>query len=121
MAPRTQAYQRAESEHTFHQTENHPGVRGFIIRTEDGQFTFYDGIGNKTALIDTTGGNVAWSLLEPKAALGLTQIVKRTTAGANTLTVSSPTGNIDGSASHSIPTQYMSFTYVSDGTNYWIV
>lgn len=109
------------NEHAFHQTNNYSALRGFIIRAEDGQFVLYDGIGNRTALIDTTAGAVAWSLLEPKIALGLLQVVKRLTGGANALTVTSPSGNIDGAASHSIPTQYQSFTYISDGTNYWIV
>lgn len=117
---KAQHYQGSDADHAFHQTENYPSVRGFVVRTESSQFVLYDGFGNKTAFIDTTSGNIAWTLLEPKAALGLMQIVKRMTGGANTLTVTAPTGNIDGAASHSIPTQYQSFTYTSDGTNYWI-
>lgn len=113
--------ERFDQARGFRRTDAYPSVTGIVPRTESGQLCFYDGAGNKITLIDTTAGNVSWSLLEPKNATALLQTVKRITGGANTLTVSSVTGNIDGAASKSIPTQYQSFTFISDGTNYWII
>jgi hypothetical protein len=48
-------------------------------------------------------------------------VIKRTTAGANTLTVAPGSGNIDGSATYSLPNQYDRVAVVSDGANYWII
>lgn len=106
----------------FRRTDSAPVKAGGIWKDEDGQRTFTDGQGNKIWLIDTTAGNVDVPLPDASSVTPDTVFtVKRTTAGANTLTVSAAVGNIDGSASHSIPTQYASYSYVSDGENYWII
>jgi hypothetical protein len=72
------------------------------------------------ALIDTTAGNVTVNLPDATTSVGYLFTVKRTTAGANTLTVQADSGNIDGVATALLPTQYDSLTFRSDGTDYWI-
>lgn len=94
--------------------------QGFFARTENSQFVVIDAQGNKTWFVDTTAGAVTVPLLEPKAAFGLRQTVKRLTGGGNGITVTTPTGTIDGAANHSVALQYQSYNYTSDGTNYWI-
>jgi hypothetical protein len=108
----------------FRRTDGAPVKIGGIFKTDpdDGQNTFTDGQGNKYWFVDTTDGNKEVTL--PAAAETTADIiytVKRTTAGVNTLTVKTDGGNIDGAATHSIPTQYASYSYVSDGENYWII
>ena len=106
----------------FRQTDNSPVKRGGTYKDEDGQRTFTDGQGNKYWLIDTTSANVTVTLPEASdVAPDTIFTVKRLTAGANTLTVQGASGNIDGAASHSITAQYASYSYVSDGENYWII
>ena len=113
-----------DSGNAFRRTDNARVKVGGIYKTDtdDGQLTFTDGQGRKYWFVDTTSGNVTITL--PNAAdvtPDTPYIVKRTTAGVNTLTVTTGGGNIDGAATKSMPTQYDTFTFVSDGTNYWIV
>ena len=72
-------------------------------------------------LISTTANAV--SVVLPAASLckDYQFIVKRVSGGANTLTVTATSGNIDSGASAVINTQYTSLTFRSDGTNFWIV
>ena len=108
----------------FRRTDGAPVKIGGIYKTDtdDAQNTFTDGQGNKYWFVDTTGGNVTITLPDATEVAADTRfVVKRTTAGANTLTVATGGGNIDGAATKSMPTQYDKFTFVSDGTNYWIV
>lgn len=108
----------------FRRTDSAPVKTGGIYKTDtdDGQLTFTDGQGNKYWFVDTTSASVTVTLPAATEVTADTRfIVKRTTAGANTLTVSTGGGNIDGAATKSMPTQYDKFTFVSDGTNYWIV
>ena len=72
-------------------------------------------------LVNTTSNNVAVTLPAASTTLMYQFIIKRISAGANTLTINTVSGNIDGSATKSIPTQYDSVTIRSDGTNYWLV
>jgi len=102
-------------------TDAAPAKIGGIPEIEGTQYTFTDGQGNKYWFADTTAGNVAVTLPPAADSMSFLYTVKRTTGGANTLTVSADSGNIDGSATHSIATQYHCFTYLSDGDNYWIV
>ena len=106
----------------FRRTDAASAKEGGLYGEEDGQLIFVDGQGNKYWFIDTTGGNVTVTL--PSAtdsAPSLIHMVKRLTAGANTLTVTTDGGNIDGAATQNIPAQYAAYTYVSDGQNYWII
>ena len=108
----------------FRRTDSAPVKIGGIYKTdpENSQVTFTDGQGNKYWLIDTTSASVVVPLPSASEVTPDTIFtVKRTTGGANTLTVTPDSGNIDGSATHSIPTQYACYSYISDGTNYWII
>lgn len=71
--------------------------------------------------VDTTAGNVTVTLPAASTVVGRSFIVKRKTGGTNTLTVQTVSGNIDGGATASIPTQYTSLTFKSDGTDYWVI
>lgn len=71
-------------------------------------------------LVDTTAGGVTVNLPDPSTVLGREFTVKRITAGANTLTVQGVAGNIDGAATKTMATQYMSRVFKSNGTNYFI-
>lgn len=106
----------------FRRTDNAPVKQGGIYKTDDGQSTFTDGQGNKYWFVDTSGGNVTVTLpAATEVTADIIYTVKRTTGGANTLTVTTGGGNIDGAASQTINTQYASYSYVSDGENYWII
>ena len=105
----------------FRQTDAQSAKRGGIWKFDGVQPTLTDGMGNKYWFIDTTGGNVAVTLPDATDAGAVLFTVKRKTAGANTLVVTPVAGNIDGAASHSIGTQYAAYTYLSDGSNYWII
>ncbi len=78
--------------------------------------TLTDGI----LLVDTTAGATTVVLPDPAAALDQVFGVKRTTAGANTLTIQSATGSIDG-GTFSLVGQYDFLSCKSDGANYWII
>jgi hypothetical protein len=108
----------------FRRTDSAPAKIGGLYKTDsdDGQNTFTDGQGGKYWFADTTSGNVTVTLPDATTVTADTVFtVKRISAGANSLTVTTGGGNIDGAASHSIPTQYASYSYVSDGANYWII
>lgn len=105
----------------FQQTEAQTSQRTALFETEGDHKTFTDGSGNKYIFIDTTGGNVTYQLPRAKDTVGRIWSVKRLSGGANTLTVSTDGGNIDGAATHDITIQYESYSYLSDGDNYWIV
>jgi hypothetical protein len=106
----------------YRRTDAAPALQGGIYETESGQQTFTDGSGNKTWLVDTTGGNVSIALPSAVDVSPDTLFtVKRKTGGANTVTVTPDSGTIDGSAAHSIATQFAAFSYASDGDNYHIV
>lgn len=48
-------------------------------------------------------------------------IIKRITAGVNPLVITAISGTIDDGTSATITVQYVSLTFRSDGTNWWIV
>jgi len=72
-------------------------------------------------LVDTTSNAVSVVLPAASDAIDYQFIVKRISGGANALTITATSGNIDGGASASIAIQYVSLTFRSDGTDYWIV
>lgn len=79
------------------------------------------GLSDGLVLASTTGSSVTTTLPDATIVLGREFTVKRTTAGANTLTVQATAGNIDADASFTIDVQYEAHTFKSDGSNYWIV
>ena len=106
----------------FRSTDAPSAIQGGKYKLDGGQRTFTDGQGNKIWLADTSGGAVTITLPDPtKCAPDRIYTVKRTTGGANALVVQPQSGTIDGASSHSIMVQYLSYSYVSDGANYWIV
>lgn len=108
----------------FRRTDAAPSKIGGIFKTDtdNGQLSFTDGQGNVIWFADTTSGNVTVTLPDAAETTADTIFtVKRISAGANTLTVNTGGGNIDGAASQTINTQYASYSYVSDGTNWWII
>ena len=108
----------------FRRTDGAPVKVGGLYKTDtdDNQNTFTDGQGSKYWFVDTTSGDVTITLPAADEVTADTIFtVKRTTGGSNTLTVTTGGGTIDGAASHSIPTQYASYSYISDGANYWII
>ena len=92
-----------------------------ILHTEEVTSSTLLGVLDGFTLVDTTGGNVAITLPDADAAFGYLYTVKRISGGVNALTVSATSGNIDGSPTASIVTQYVSLSFRSDGTDYWII
>ena len=105
----------------FNEGFGQPVSRGALWEFDGVQPTLTDGMGNKYWFIDTTSGNIAVTLPDAADTVGFIYTVKRTTAGANTLTVTPVAGNIDGAANKSMATQYDKFSFTSDGSNYWII
>ena len=106
----------------FRRTDAPSAKEGGIHDDDNGQHIFVDGQGGTYWFVDTTAGNVTVTLPSALESAPSTKFtVKRLSGGANTLTVTAQAGTIDGAATHSIPTQYLSYDYVSDGTNYYIV
>jgi hypothetical protein len=71
---------------------------------------------------NATGGNMTVTLPSAVTFASRTITVKRANTTANTVTVGSAAGTIDGSASYIIPGGTLnSITVVSDGTNWYIV
>jgi hypothetical protein len=75
-----------------------------------------------TLFWDCTGGNSATTLPTAAGARGRTLTFKRTDLSANTLTLNSAGGTVEGAASFIIPGgSRNSVTVRSDNTNWWIV
>ena len=71
---------------------------------------------------NATGGNMTINLPSATTNSGRKITVKRTNTTANTVTVSSAVGNIDGVASQVLPGGSLnSITVISDGTNWYII
>lgn len=102
-------------------TAGQPQKTGVIFKVESGQVVIYNGAGDKTWIVDTTAAPVPITLpaANSDAALGVVFTLKRTTGGANALTIATEGGNIDGTATYSLATQYAAVRIVSDGSNYW--
>ena len=72
-------------------------------------------------LMDASGGNRTVELPDESASSGQVVTVKKTDSSVNTVTVSAPTGTIDGAATSVIKYENQARPYESDGTNYHIV
>jgi hypothetical protein len=57
----------------------------------------------------------------PTPLAGQMITIKKICPSANTVTITPPSGTIDGAASKVLTVQYQSITVVCDGTNYFIV
>lgn len=74
---------------------------------------------SNTVVLCNRAGTVAVTLPAPTAN---SQIVVKDISGAaetNTITVTSASGNVDGSASQTITSNYGSLSFIADGTNWW--
>lgn len=97
--------------------------RGFQPYTdpENSQYALADGAGNVIYFVDTTSADVTITLPSAGPSVGTMYKVKRTTGGANNCNITAASGNIDGTATIGIATQYTCLQIVSDGENWWIV
>lgn len=80
--------------------------------------TTYTAADNELVLASASGG--AWALTLPAPSNGAMVTVKKTDATANAVTVTPPSGTIDGAANFPVVTQYQSATFVSDATNWFV-
>lgn len=65
-----------------------------------------------------TAGAGGFTVTLPASTINSQVIVKKVDAGAGTITISPTSGTIDGAATDTITTRYVSNTYVADGTNW---
>lgn len=70
-------------------------------------------------LCDSTGGNITVTVPAAAGNRGKVFMVKKLVA-ANTVTID-PADNIDGAASLAFTTQWQSYTFVSDGADWYVV
>jgi len=71
-------------------------------------------------LADATGASQTLTLPDARGQAGNSFVIKKIDATANTVTIDTSFGNIDGAATRVLTTQYQSVTIQSDGTNYWV-
>jgi hypothetical protein len=93
------------------------GGGGVTVSTKTGAYTVITSDG--VILGDTTSAGFTITL--PTAVGATKQYTIKKIVAANTLTIASTSGTIDGSASLAITAQYTALTFVSDGTNWFIV
>lgn len=68
-----------------------------------------------------TGGSDGVTVTLPSPATGKIVVVKKVDSGAGAVTISAGASTVDGAASKVLYYQYESLTFVSDGTNWFIV
>lgn len=91
-----------------------------IERTVDAAFTNGDTIASDINLVAGGAGGITVNL--PSPASGKMVIVKKTDSAAGVVTISrNSTESIDGASSVVLYAQYESMTFVSDGTNWFVV
>jgi hypothetical protein len=71
-------------------------------------------------LADATGASQTLTLPDARGQVGNSFVIKKVDATANTVTIDTAYGTIDGAATRVLTTQYQSVTIQSDGTNYWV-
>jgi len=86
-------------------------------KTADYVFLETDG----TIKVDTTAANRLVTLPDPATCAGRICVVKRVTAGGNSLTVQGAAGNVDGGASVSISSNNECWGFQSDGVGWWSI
>lgn len=72
-------------------------------------------------LVDASGGDVTVTMPTPSLGAGREFVVKRVDSSGNVVTVSGNGGNIDGSTTQTISTQYEVLRMIGDGTDWWVV
>lgn len=99
---------------------------GSIRKTIDYRRFVTSSIASHTASVGScviASGSFTITLPSPSiSGNGAEIVVKKTSTGASTVTISASAGTIDGVTTASLTTQYSSYTFVSDGsTNWWII
>ena len=85
--------------------------------------TYSSGVGEIVILVAPSGACTI-TLPDPSATKGSIRWVKRSNNTTHTVTIKSPTGNIDGTAGSTgvtLTTAYQSRAFHSDGVTYWEV
>lgn len=99
---------------------------GSIRKTIDYRRFVTSSIASHTASVGScviASGSFTITLPSPSiSGNGAEIVVKKTSTGASTVTISASAGTIDGATTQTLTTQYSSYTFVSDGsTNWWII
>jgi phage gp37-like protein len=102
-------------------TDDMVAKRGGIFTFEDGQLVFTEGAGHETWFATASASVQTVTLPSADASVGTRFTVKRQSGSGHALNVVALSGNLDGTATHTIANQYDCFTFQSDGTNYNIV
>lgn len=93
---------------------------GYIFTSKTVTAT-YTMIRSDQIVIANNGVNITVNLPSPADSVGKRFTVKKSSNNAFTVTVDSPSGNIDGAATQVISAAYAHLSFVSDGTDYWTV
>lgn len=92
----------------------------FATATKTGNYTLTSS--DTVILADSTSGSVTITLPTASTVSGYRFYVKRTDGSANSVSVArSGSDTIDGATSVSLGAQYTTMTFVSDGTNWFII
>lgn len=100
---------------------NNQHADGFVFGTQVLAANYTMQQGDSVLLVSAATGARAVTLLSPAAALGKLIAVRKTDGGANTVTLSGPTGQIDNAATLVLTAAAPRATLASDGTNYFTV
>ena len=97
-----------------------PPSDGFllVVTTTATPTTITSGAGT---LLVNVGAAAAVTLPVPTAGRRVTVKDKSGAAGVNNITVSPPSGTIDGAATYVLTANYQSADFLADGTNYWVI
>jgi hypothetical protein len=95
-------------------------VDNAIGGTETVRFVSSDttAVAGDIVLVDSTAGDVNIELLESEDGK---ITVKKVTGDANTVTIFTSPGTIDGQASITIDTPYQAYGFISDASNFYII
>jgi len=77
--------------------------------------------GDGAVMVNASGGARTVTLQQPAEAKGKTMFFRKTEGSANNVTLTPPSGLIDGAASLALTAASPRATLISDGTNYYSV
>jgi hypothetical protein len=84
--------------------------------------TYVASIYDSVLLVNATGANVVITLPQASTVLGKRYDIKKIDATANTVTITTyMSETIDGTTTQLLANQYTSLTFISDGSNWYIV
>jgi hypothetical protein len=76
---------------------------------------------NSIVLVNASGGPRTMTLPSPSSVRGAVINIKKIDSSLNAVTISPPSGTIDGAASASLAFQWDSLMITSDGTNFYLI